>query len=632
MNNISDNKSDSTKGINHPTYRKKSSQQKNKPSKKRSPLNNGVLVENFTVEKQQQQNNANSANSFKKPFVKDIDRYFPNQPSSPAFNEPRTKLAYQDSASKREIIQKLTELLSPTELHFHNESRIRIFESETIRSYNRNDTKERYIVQSQDQADEQYIKMNDTKINQWQWEIILNSEISHDNLLTFVKTNRINDYTLFYYEDAEYIDIQTLCQDFNSLTSLEKKAHEYFMDILKLIYFFHKNMIAFRGIFPDNITVTKDADLKLISKRNILNMNQYRQQNEFNDNAIFPPAMQKPAYYVPPEKFITNLQDKNILGFDIWSAGVLLYEMLLGFEPFHNINKHTPLNGCKSFYMKKFDQVTGANLTDQIKDLLQKMLEIDVAKRITIDGVLDHPWVKMGFRDSKIGPFFQEIKQSGPNYGGFVEVDKVTSLKTIKKFAFLKKFKDGSGEVIGDSTQNFGKKLKEINKQKNQEPVNQIPVMLKSMHLSENKSKCDEFNGPFSLSNNIIDFDNENKIKISQSCVNNEFNTAQKRFDLGQSKHYDNESLENNDFPTNRMKKQSDSNKCYSLVYEENYVGVNERKSSFISKKDKIFKRRSASKDEDMRDEANNESTMNKLINFSKKLIEKLGCGSYENK
>lgn len=93
-----------------------------------------------------------------------------------------------------------------------------------------------------------------------------------------------------------------------------------------------------------------------------------------------------PAYIAPE-----ILVDKGYEGFaiDIWSAGVVLYAMLYGTVPF-KANNMTELQKM----IIKANYTLADGISEQAKDLLKQLLEKEPEQRITISGILSHPWMR----------------------------------------------------------------------------------------------------------------------------------------------------------------------------------------------------------------------------------------------
>lgn len=75
---------------------------------------------------------------------------------------------------------------------------------------------------------------------------------------------------------------------------------------------------------------------------------------------------------------------------DVWSAGIVLYVMIVGEFPFPNKNNLLLL----------FEDIAKGNYKipswiqdSMLKDLLKKLLTVDPQKRISIDEILEHPWL-----------------------------------------------------------------------------------------------------------------------------------------------------------------------------------------------------------------------------------------------
>jgi len=104
--------------------------------------------------------------------------------------------------------------------------------------------------------------------------------------------------------------------------------------------------------------------------------------------------------YVAPEILEQSNRRRYTRAVDVWSLGVVLYICLCGFPPFSDelYSPSNPYNLSQQIKMGRFDYPSPYwdSVGDPALDLIDRMLTVDVDKRITIDGCLQHPWTTGG--------------------------------------------------------------------------------------------------------------------------------------------------------------------------------------------------------------------------------------------
>jgi calcium/calmodulin-dependent protein kinase I len=93
--------------------------------------------------------------------------------------------------------------------------------------------------------------------------------------------------------------------------------------------------------------------------------------------------------YVAPEVLMQLPYGKEC---DFWSIGVVTFILLSGTPPFYeedNFALFEQIKACKY----DFEVETWANVSDEGKDFISKILVADPKARITCQQMLEHPWM-----------------------------------------------------------------------------------------------------------------------------------------------------------------------------------------------------------------------------------------------
>lgn len=105
----------------------------------------------------------------------------------------------------------------------------------------------------------------------------------------------------------------------------------------------------------------------------------------------------KQPYYIAPEVIKKNYNEKC----DVWSSGVILYILLCGSPPFSGSSSQEVL---KKVQQAHFNIETGIwkSVSEEAKQLVSKMLEVDVEKRYSAEEALCDPWISSSIKQAKI--------------------------------------------------------------------------------------------------------------------------------------------------------------------------------------------------------------------------------------
>ncbi len=102
-------------------------------------------------------------------------------------------------------------------------------------------------------------------------------------------------------------------------------------------------------------------------------------------------------YYIAPEVLKKNYTEKC----DIWSLGVILYILLVGYPPFNGAEDSQIIAAVKKGKYT-LDEPEWDDVSEEAQDLVRKCLTYDPEKRTSASDALGHAWFKKYAKHEKI--------------------------------------------------------------------------------------------------------------------------------------------------------------------------------------------------------------------------------------
>ncbi|KAJ7309648.1 hypothetical protein JRQ81_007705 [Phrynocephalus forsythii] len=201
----------------------------------------------------------------------------------------------------------------------------------------------------------------------------------------------IKTYEIFETSDGKVYIVMELGVQGDLLEFIKNKgalpediARKMFRQLCSAIKYCHDGDIVHRDLKCENLLLDKDYHIKLsdfgFSKRLV---------RDDEGRVIYSKTFCGSAAYAAPEVLQGIPYEPKI--YDIWSLGVILYIMVCGSMPYDdtNIRKMLRLQKEHRVHFPK-----SKNLTMEYKDLIYRMLQPDVSRRLKIDEVLSHIWMQ----------------------------------------------------------------------------------------------------------------------------------------------------------------------------------------------------------------------------------------------
>ena len=206
-------------------------------------------------------------------------------------------------------------------------------------------------------------------------------------------------------------DLYKILQDERTLP--ESQVQEIAKQLVRALYYLHSNRVIHRDMKPQNILIGAHGRVKLCD---------FGFARVMSPTTVFLSSIKGTPLYMAPELVREQPYD---LSADLWSLGVILYELFVGLPPFYSDCLYAIANSIIE------DTVTyPPHMSPELRSLLQGLLHKDPWQRLSWPDLLEHPFL----RETEEDEFFQWREEVSSRDGQY-EVDDASDASTTERIA-----------------------------------------------------------------------------------------------------------------------------------------------------------------------------------------------------
>ena len=212
-------------------------------------------------------------------------------------------------------------------------------------------------------------------------EFNLMKKLNHPNIVKLHNVILDNKYDNIYLV-LDYYKNGDLSKFLDKRPLKELYSQKYMIQLKDGLEYLYNNNIIHRDLKPQNILLNECYDLKIAD---------FGFARYFDNDNLIQTLCGSPMYMAPEISRKKKYDTKS----DLWSVGIILYEMLTGVPPFkakNLIDLLKKIDKMKTIVIPKKFVVSQPCL-----DLLNRLLQKEPDKRITWDDFFQHDWLKKNY-------------------------------------------------------------------------------------------------------------------------------------------------------------------------------------------------------------------------------------------
>lgn len=215
-------------------------------------------------------------------------------------------------------------------------------------------------------------------------EIEILRDFDHPNI---IKAFQTIETSINYYNVFEYLNGVTLSEKIKR-TGNEIVLSKYVHEIIGGLNYMHLQKVVHCNLNPSNILFSDSAEE---SVPKIIGFNFAQRLDD-----MYPIDLKNLSYlYVSPEMLKKRFNEKT----DMWSLGIIVYEILVGKHPYISKDKHDII---KEIYRGELDfqNPNFTSLSFNAQDFIKKLLEVNPDERLCAKEALNHSWLSLSAKEN----------------------------------------------------------------------------------------------------------------------------------------------------------------------------------------------------------------------------------------
>lgn len=217
-----------------------------------------------------------------------------------------------------------------------------------------------------------------------QREIAIMRVFKHSRLLKLIEICESANHIYLVLEYAENGELFDYIVKKKALSEYE--AMRFFRQIIYGLDYLHTHSVCHRDLKPENILLDSSNNIKIAD----FGLARLMSSNTLDTYC-------GSVHYAAPE--IVTATPYSGYPVDIWSCGVVLFTLLTGKLPFHDVAFRKTVEKIKVGHF-----VIPENISSEIRELIASMLQVDPNLRLTCRQIKEHPAFRIGLPPEYILP------------------------------------------------------------------------------------------------------------------------------------------------------------------------------------------------------------------------------------